>query len=267
MKYWITYERDHVRRHHGISSYANHLYNLLSTVGAFLMKEYQIKVTVRNNLLLAAIESAGYKSQSDFAKEIGESPSSINSLFAMRTCPSNEHGEFSPVSNKIMEALGACPTDLWTLEQLTMRLTNNTAFKEINRQELIAILGKNDPDLIEFESVEDEFSFTEQKEKIMEMINTLEPKQKKIMILRFGLDGTDPHTLDELAKIFGLTRERIRQIEAKSLRKMRHPSRCNILIKTDNYDSAQIHNSEKDIVNIKKNLINAQKIIKEGVLI
>ena len=217
--------------------------------------------------MLAAIESAGYKSQSDFAKEIGESPSSINSLFAMRTCPINEHGEFSPVSNKIMEALGACPTDLWTLEQLTMRLTNNTAFKEINRQELIAILGKNDPDLIEFESVEDEFSFTEQKEKIMEMINTLEPKQKKIMILRFGLDGTDPHTLDELAKIFGLTRERIRQIEAKSLRKMRHPSRCNILIKTDNYDSAQIHNSEKDIVNIKKNLINAQKIIKEGVLI
>jgi len=231
------------------------------------MKEYQIKVTVRNNLLLAAIENAGYKSQSDFAKEIGESPSSINSLFAMRTCPINEHGEFSPVSNKIMEALGACPTDLWTSEQLTMRLKNNTAFKEINRQELIAILGKNDPDLIEFESVEDEFSFTEQKEKIMEMINTLEPKEKKIMILRFGLDGTDPHTLDELAKIIGVTIERIRQIEAKALRKMRHPSRRNILIKTDNYDSAQIHNSEKDIVNIKKNLISAKRTIKEGVLI
>ena len=146
------------------------------------MKEYQIKVTVRNNLLLSAIENAGYKSQTDFAKEIGEPISSINALFAMRACPINEHGQFSPVSNKIMEALGACPTDLWTSEQLTMRLKNNTAFKEINRQELIAILGKNDPDLIEFESVEDEFSFTEQKEKIMEIINTLEPKEKKIMI-------------------------------------------------------------------------------------
>ena len=44
MKYWITYERDHVRWHHGISSYANHLYNLLSKVGAFLMKAFPIVI-------------------------------------------------------------------------------------------------------------------------------------------------------------------------------------------------------------------------------
>ena len=49
------------------------------------------------------------------------------------------------------------------------------------------------------------------------------------MILRFGLDGKDPRTLEVIGKEYGVTRERIRQIEAKALRKLRHPSRSRAL--------------------------------------
>ena len=59
------------------------------------MKEYRIKVTVRNNLLLLAIEKAGYKSQSDFVKELNVSLNQLNALIAMRTCPITNEGNFT----------------------------------------------------------------------------------------------------------------------------------------------------------------------------
>jgi len=60
-------------------------------------------------------------------------------------------------------------------------------------------------------------------------LNSLTPRESKILCLRFGIDTTHDHTLEELGVLFGLTRERIRQIEAKALRKLRHPSRSDTL--------------------------------------
>lgn len=57
------------------------------------------------------------------------------------------------------------------------------------------------------------------------ILDTLTPREEKILKLRFGLEGGREHTLEEIGKIFDVTRERIRQIEAKALRKLRHPSR------------------------------------------
>ena len=54
---------------------------------------------------------------------------------------------------------------------------------------------------------------------------TLCQRERKVLILRFGLDDGRPRTLEEVGKEFNVTRERIRQIEAKALRKLRHPSR------------------------------------------
>jgi RNA polymerase primary sigma factor len=63
------------------------------------------------------------------------------------------------------------------------------------------------------------------KESIHEMLNYLTPRERKIIEMRFGLKDGIGHTLEEVGNEFGVTRERIRQIEAKALRKLRHPSR------------------------------------------
>ena len=63
------------------------------------------------------------------------------------------------------------------------------------------------------------------KEELGDVLNTLTPREAKVLVLRFGLDDGHPRTLEEVGKEFDVTRERIRQIEAKALRKLRHPSR------------------------------------------
>ncbi len=65
----------------------------------------------------------------------------------------------------------------------------------------------------------------EKKRKINEVLETLTPREAEVIRLRFGLDDQRPQTLEEVGQVFNVTRERIRQIEAKALRKLRHPSR------------------------------------------
>ena len=63
------------------------------------------------------------------------------------------------------------------------------------------------------------------KEQLLHILDTLTPREEKVLRLRYGLDDGKPRTLEEVGKEFNVTRERIRQIEAKALRKLRHPSR------------------------------------------
>jgi len=68
-------------------------------------------------------------------------------------------------------------------------------------------------------------AFTLLKEQLVDVLDTLTPREEKVLRLRFGLDDGRARTLEEVGKEFNVTRERIRQIEAKALRKLRHPSR------------------------------------------
>jgi len=77
----------------------------------------------------------------------------------------------------------------------------------------------------EAESPEESASFVLLREHMDGILNTLTEREEKVLRLRFGLDDGRPRTLEEVGQEFGVTRERIRQIEAKALRKLRHPSR------------------------------------------
>ena len=95
------------------------------------------------------------------------------------------------------------------------------------------IINNNSDDLdsiVEFESLQTELN---------NVIDTLDPREASVIRLRFGLIDGKMRTLEEVAKIFGLTGERIRQIEAKSLRKLRHPTRSNKIKEFLNMNSGE----------------------------
>ena len=71
----------------------------------------------------------------------------------------------------------------------------------------------------------DAVSYTMLKEQLIGVLDTLTPREQKVLRLRYGLDDGKGRTLEEVGKEFNVTRERIRQIEAKALRKLRHPNR------------------------------------------
>ena len=83
-------------------------------------------------------------------------------------------------------------------------------------------------DLIEDETVQSPLEAAEQillREQLLSVIETLTPREQKVIRMRYGLDNNHPRTLEEVGKEFNVTRERIRQIEAKALRKLKNPSR------------------------------------------
>ncbi|MCK4948393.1 MAG: RNA polymerase sigma factor RpoD [Candidatus Aureabacteria bacterium] len=76
------------------------------------------------------------------------------------------------------------------------------------------------------ESPSDATGYTLLREQIEDVLKTLTKREERVLMLRFGIGDSSPRTLEEVGKIFGVTRERVRQIEAKAIRKMRHPIRA-----------------------------------------
>ncbi|MGV9662878.1 RNA polymerase sigma factor [Nocardia niigatensis] len=75
----------------------------------------------------------------------------------------------------------------------------------------------------------DVVSFTLLQRQLQSVLDTLNPREAGVMRLRYGLDDGQPRTLDDIGKVYGVTRERIRQIESKTMSKLRHPSRSQVL--------------------------------------
>lgn len=185
------------------------------------MEEYRIRVTVRNNLILQAINAEGYTNLAKFAKDKGISLSVLYRLINLVESPIAKSGDFSKNAKELMEVLGACPTDLWTAEQLNMKLKSNKVEKAISKEALIAALGVSSRELVTFETPFEQVSQAEDAEVIGEILETLTPTEERILKMRFGMDGSGGMTLQETGEQEGLTKERIRQIEARALRKMR----------------------------------------------
>lgn len=180
--------------------------------------EYRLRITVRNNLLLSAIEAAGYKSQADFARAANLSPAQVNSVVAMRFSPINQLGEFTPVAKSIMETLGACPSDLWTDYQLNLRLSHNGVDRVVDESAVHAML-EDHSDRSMLPSPEDVVDELKRAEIAGKLLETLRPRDAHV--IRRRMDGD---SLDEIADSMHLTRERVRQIELKAMRALRDPN-------------------------------------------
>lgn len=195
------------------------------------VNEYRIKVTVRNNLILNAIENAGHKSVSAFCKSIGMMPQKVTEVIAMRKPPLNNNGEFSHIAKLLMEELCALPTDLWTPEQLTLKLERNSAQRDVSSEGMRAALGMHAEEMLELmkpDAPDEAVLKHEMVRLVEEQLEALSPRTALIMRMRYGM-GCEEHTYEEIGDKFDLTKERIRQIEARALRHLKHPSRSDTL--------------------------------------
>ena len=138
------------------------------------------------------------------------------------------------VSRQLLQELGREPTPEEIAAELDMPVDRVREILKISQEPVsleTPIGEEEDSHLGDFIADDvtpapaDVAAFTLLKEQLMEVLDSLTPREKKVLRLRFGLDDGKARTLEEVGKEFNVTRERIRQIEAKALRKLRHPSR------------------------------------------
>ena len=137
------------------------------------------------------------------------------------------------VSRQLLQELGREPTPEEIAEEMDMPVDRVREILKISQEpvSLETPIGEEEDshlgDFIQDDNVPvpaDAAAFTLLKEQLVEVLSTLTDREQKVLRLRFGLDDGRARTLEEVGKEFNVTRERIRQIEAKALRKLRHPS-------------------------------------------
>ena len=142
------------------------------------------------------------------------------------------------VSRQLLQELGREPTPEEIAEEMKMPVDRVREILKISQEpvSLETPIGEEEDshlgDFIQDDNVPvpaDAAAFTLLKEQLIEVLGTLTEREQKVLRLRFGLDDGRARTLEEVGKEFNVTRERIRQIEAKALRKLRHPSRSRTL--------------------------------------
>ncbi|WP_243416793.1 RNA polymerase sigma factor RpoD [Pseudoflavonifractor capillosus] len=138
------------------------------------------------------------------------------------------------VNRQLLQELGHDPTPEETAAEMNMPVEKVREILKIAQEPVsleTPIGEEEDSHLGDFIPDEDASepseaaSFTLLKEQLVDVLSTLTPREEKVLKLRFGIEDGRTRTLEEVGKEFNVTRERIRQIEAKALRKLRHPSR------------------------------------------
>lgn len=137
------------------------------------------------------------------------------------------------VARELVQAMGREPTSLEIAEELKIPVEKVTGILKISKEpvSLETPIGEEDShlrDFIEDKAMPSPLDFAirdDMKKKIDKILGSLPPKEEKIIRQRFGIGMDSPHTLEEVGIEFDVTRERIRQIEVKAIRKLKHPSR------------------------------------------
>jgi RNA polymerase primary sigma factor len=141
------------------------------------------------------------------------------------------------ISRQLVQELGREPTSEEIAKRMDLSVDAVCKAKKVAQQpvSLETPIGADEEvrlgDLVEDKNVvlpSDAAIDLELKERMASMLTTLTPREERIIKMRFGFDSGSEHTLEEVGQMFALTRERIRQIEAMALRKLRHPSRSSM---------------------------------------
>ena len=187
-----------------------------------MFKDYRVTVKVRNNRILRAIESAGGATGGKWCEANGLQYSTVNDLINLRVSPRAADGSLSATAEKLCDILGKLPEELWSNDQL-YPLEKNFSELEMSHEQVVAML----PNEQQFYLMDTSEMERKQTKKLMDKaLETLTAREAKILRMRFE----DDLTLEAIGKQLGVTGQRVREIEARALRKMRHPTRVGMFV-------------------------------------
>lgn len=183
------------------------------------MKDFRVITQVKNNRILEYMEREGIRNQSELARLSGVSATVVGEFINMKeTAKSAVRGHWRSEVIRLAAALRAMPEDLFPEIQLYNKVEDNTVVQRIDADgfEMLASASRMaglPPDrVVEIDSG---------KKALEGLLLSLTPKQERLIRKRFGLGAEREHTLEEIAEDFGVTRERIRQMEKKAFESLK----------------------------------------------
>lgn len=193
--------------------------------------EFAVTAKIRNKPLYEAVQKLG--SQTALAEYLGVSQATIGQWLNLNQTPalssSREYWE-NKIGEKLFELTYKTldeifPEELRTDKKFLKQKKEFTKFIETDIQSL------SDGGFIpkQISAPDKSLEISELKHLITQTLESLTAKQRKVIEMRFALNGEDQNTYEEIGRHFGVTRERIRQVEAKALRRLRHPKRSRSL--------------------------------------
>lgn len=183
-------------------------------------KDYRLEVRVRNNVFLKTMEKNGYNSLAQISRETGIPPVTLSKIVCLKETVFSKKGEMRPVYRKLCEFFNCSIYELAPEKHFDEVLGVNKVVREIDYAEVSNFLLENPrtpEQLIESRQLTKAIDDT--------MLGCLTPREERVVRLHFGLGGVEPHTLRDIAEHMGITPERVRQMERKAIRKMKHPMR------------------------------------------
>lgn len=217
------------------------------------MNDYRVKIKVRNNRILKAMEEINAEPGQKWCEANSISYIVLNNLINMTSSPLNgKTKELSITAIKLCELLFKSADDLWSNEQLRP-LERNFTELEMSAEQVSGLLANQEEAIY----IQD-FDAQNFKDVLRKQMDCLNSRERKVLNLRYF----NELTLDEVAKTMDVGKERVRQIEAKALRKLRHPrhslSLGQFLPSHENYCIKEEKKERKDIeAYITKPIINS----------
>ena len=190
-------------------------------------KDYEVTIRVRNNYLLTVLRHHGHDNIAKFCRDTGFSYKTLHGFLRLEYAAfSKVTKDWRPSVKQLARLLKVEPARLFPPQHFEEALPHHVGRMEMDLAEVQVVLGaQHDPELLPDQRIERQESL----KVITKAFETLTEREQRVLTLRFGLDGGKAHTYKEIGVIFGITTERIRQIEAKAIRKLKHPSRSDQL--------------------------------------
>ena len=177
-------------------------------------KDYRVKISVRNNKLLKAMSNAGVSSAAELSRLSGVGQTQIGEMIRLTAPAYGKDGSVRPPVADVCEFLGVLPEDIYPESELFHPLVKSSSYFEASLRELKSLSCESTPDTI---SQDESHGFIGRM-----VIDRLKGKEPEVISMRFGFDGSDGLPLSDIAKKLNVSIERVRQIEARALRRLRN---------------------------------------------